>query len=237
MSGFEKIKLATGEFRGEYIQRRLQEGISVKAIHGEINHPDMYSGPEGKSWPESVIYAEKRKLGLTRKGNATPAVETAPRLNEEPQDDGEVPDLTPAEVPAEYEDILDPEDVKEVYSEAAAALKKKQRALARKELLAQATRELEHEAKLAQERGRARGDMVDVVINLAPYTADIRLDGKSYMHGRTYRVTRKVAAVLQEQMQRSWQHQEGLNGKNERPYRRTLADRGITANNAPGVRA
>ncbi len=63
MAGFEKVKLATGEFRGEYISRRLGEGADVKTVHAEINAPGFYSGAEGKSWPETVVYAEKRKLG------------------------------------------------------------------------------------------------------------------------------------------------------------------------------
>jgi hypothetical protein len=223
MAGFEKVLLATGEPRAEYIRRRLAEGANVKTITAEINAPGFYSGPEGKKWPESTVYAEKRKA----------APKPAAKVEEPP---AEEPAL---EVPPEYEDILTPEDIVEVQAEAAAALKKKQRAQARKELLAKATQELEREARLAAQRGVARGDMVDVHIDLAPYAPDIRLDGQRYEHGRTYRVPRKVYAVLAEIMQRSWQHQEGLNGKNERPYRRTLVERGITANNyqAAAVRA
>jgi hypothetical protein len=33
-------------------------------------------------------------------------------------------------------------------------------------------------------------------------------------------------------MQRSWQHEDSLRGKNDRVGRRTLAARGLTANNA-----
>ena len=58
---FEKVLLATGEGRSEYIQRRLTEGATVSAIHGEINAAGLYSGPEGKSWPTSVVIAQKAK--------------------------------------------------------------------------------------------------------------------------------------------------------------------------------
>jgi hypothetical protein len=207
MAGFEKVKLLTGEYRADYIRRRLVEGIAVKQIVEEINAEGFFSGTPGKPWGLSVVYAEQQKM----KAPPAPVLRATPvKHNAE----------APA-VPPEYEGILEPEDVAEIQAEAQAALKKKQREQARKELLAKATQELEREARLAAERGAAKGDLVDVIIDLAPYAPDIRLDGKIFMHGTMPRVTRKVAAVLQEQMQRSWQHDAGLKGNhNENAYRR-----------------
>ena len=37
MANFEKVKLATGEHRGDYIVRRLKEGAKVAEVHAEIN--------------------------------------------------------------------------------------------------------------------------------------------------------------------------------------------------------
>lgn len=215
MSGFEKIKLATGEFRGEYIARRLTEKATAKQILAEINAPGFYSGEAGKEWSLSVIYAEQRRV--KPKAEAKGETVAAPEVS--------------GDVPAEYEGVLTPTDMAEIRAEAQAKITKKQREIARKAALVQATQDLEAEARLAAQRGVAKGDMVDIQIDIAPYAADLRLDGKSFMHGRVYRVPRKVYNTLQEMMQRSWQHQDGLSGKSDRPYRRSLADRGVTANN------
>jgi hypothetical protein len=224
MAGFEKTKLATGEFRGEFIARRLSEGATVAEVHGEINAAGLYSGPEGKSWPASVVYAEKRKV--------TPVPKPRTARVAAIEEDEPALDLSTVEVPPEYEGVLDAADVAEVRKEAAEALRAKQRKQARKDLLAKATVELEHAAKLAAQRGTARGDMVDLTIDLAPYTPDIKLDGVSYPHGKVVRVPRKVYNTLIEIQQRTWQHEGTLHGANDRPYRRTLAERGLTANNA-----
>lgn len=211
MAGFEKIMLATGESRAEYIQRRLKEDIEPSDIAKEINSPGMYSGLPGKSWPASVVYAEKRKMKVAEdKAAASGGAEGVEAVTLALRD----------AVPAEVSGILDAEDVKEVYKEAAETLRKKERAKARKELLAKVTAELEHEARLAVQRGISKGDMVNVHINLAPYAPDIRLDGRVFEHGRTYLVPRTVFNVIAEQMQRSWQHENSTKGTNENAYRR-----------------
>lgn len=233
MPGFEKTKLATGEFRGEYIQRRLKEGAAAKVVLDEINAPGLYSGPEGKSWPMSVVYAEKSKLqpaAKERKAAARAATE-APE------------DAAPAAttVPAEFQGVLTQQDWDDIQRQAAADLAAKKKAEAKKEALKKVRAELEHQAKLAEQRGAAKGDLVDVAIDLAPYAPDIRLDGKVYEHGRTYRVLRRVAAVLYEQMQRSWEHQASISGKNENAYRRprnvTLSMKTGQVSGAEGLRA
>ena len=209
MAGFEKTKLATGEFRADYIARRLAEGATVKTVHGEINAPGFYSGPDGSSWPQSVVYAAQRKKPTT----SVPEVArtAAPEVDL---------DAKTVEVPPEYEDVLTSEDMAEIKAEAAAELKKEQRKSARKEMLARAKADLQREAAALAQQGGPRADMVDLTIDLAPYAADIRLDGRSYPHGKQVRVPRKVAAVLAEQMERSWKHQEGLSGANENAYRK-----------------
>lgn len=222
MSGFEKTKLATGEFRSDFIRRRLGEGAAAKDIVTEINAPGLYSGPEGKSWPDSVVYAEKRKLEAAKKASATASTDdVAPAARKGGRTSADTDtDAAALKVAPEHEGILDETDMKSIREEAAAALRKKQRAEARKQALAQATVELEHEARLAAQRGVAKGDNVDINIDLAPFADRIVVDGKTYMHGAMVRVPRKVAASLQEQIQRTWQHQEGLQGKNENAYRK-----------------
>ena len=230
MAGFEKTKLATGEFRADYIARRLAEGATVKAVHGEINAPGFYSGPAGSSWPQSVVYAAQRKKPTT----SVPEVArtAAPEVDL---------DAKTVEVPPEYEDVLTSEDMAEIKAEAAAELKKEQRKSARKEMLARAKADLQREAAALAQQGGPRADMVDLTIDLAPYAADIRLDGRSYPHGKQVRVPRKVAAVLAEQMERSWKHQEGLSGANENAYRKprmaTINGRTGATTGTQGLRA
>ena len=230
MAGFEKTKLATGEFRADYIARRMAEGATVKAVHGEINAPGFYSGPAGNSWPQSVVYAAQRKKPTT----SVPEVArtAAPEVDL---------DAKTAEVPPEYEDVLTSEDMAEIKAEAAAELKKEQRKSARKEMLARAKADLQREAAALAQQGGPRADMVDLTIDLAPYAADIRLDGRSYPHGKQVRVPRKVAAVLAEQMERSWKHQEGLSGANENAYRKprmaTINGRTGATTGTQGLRA
>lgn len=219
MAAFEKVKLQTGEGRSEYIQRRLAEGGTVAEILAEINAPGMYSGPEGKTWSPTVIYAQKTSKASARR--AAPVDET---------DDAVKLDTTGVVVPPQYDEILTVEDVAEIHAEAKQAVRKDMRKKARAQLLAEAKANIQREADLEMRRGRARGDMVDITINLAVYAASLKLDGQEFWHGVTYRVGRDVAKVLQEQMQRSHEHQASISGQ-KKDYSR---ERNILINGASG---
>ena len=52
-----------------------------------------------------------------------------------------------------------------------------------------------------------------LMINAAPYVPFIMLDGVQFYHGYTYEVTASQAAVLREQMERSWRHQDEIDGR------------------------
>ncbi len=59
-----------------------------------------------------------------------------------------------------------------------------------------------------------------LLINAAPYVPFLMLDGVMFYHSHTYKVTGAQAAVLREQMQRSWLHQDEIDGRNKfNPYR------------------
>lgn len=254
MASFEKIKLATGEFRSTYIQRRLREQATAREIVDEINAPGLFSGKDGVKWGASVVYAESHKLSPPKAaesetliGEAHPSKaefvvdkvadentfkvvtpnEAGPAV---PLDDG-ITTRPEMDVPAEYEGILDPADIAEIHAEAAKLLNAEQRKTARAALLKKVKADLERAAMLALLEGTARGDQVDVYIDLATYAADIRLDGQRYLHGSTHRVSRHVAAVLHEQMQRSWQHQESISGRRDDFNRK----RSIAINGRTGV--
>jgi hypothetical protein len=80
--------------------------------------------------------------------------------------------------------------------------------------------------KKEQDRLRRRHipaeEYVNIVIDSAPYVPHFMLDGVQFFNGFEYKVTRAQAAVLTEQMQRSWMHQDEIDGRSRfSPYRRS----------------
>jgi len=229
VAGFEKVVLLSGEERQTYIRRRLVEGASVADVTKEINSTDLYSGPEGKQWKQAVVYTVKSKM--------------APKVDPLMKHEGAQADIDAGhplpEVPPEYEGILDAEDIAEIKLEAAKNLQAAARKKARKELLLRMEQELQREAAAAAQRGQARGDLVDVPIDLPEYAPGVTLDGVFYCHGTTPRVRRDVAAVIREQVSRAWAHQASISGQksdffnrsqfsaNGRHYRRDPATGGL----------
>lgn len=222
---FEKIVLLSGQGRSDYIKSRLRDGAGVAAILAEINGPLLFSGEDGKSWPVQVIYAEQAKLRKATEKTSRPKVDplvrfAPPKEGVREFHEGQIQELAipeieipTIEVPPEYEGILDAADIAEIQKQAQEDIRKEQRKVAKAELLKKAKEQLAREAKLAMEAAPVRGDYVDVYLDLAPYAPNITLDGRIYEHGRTHRVPRVVAAVLYEQMQRSWHHVQNINGQ------------------------
>lgn len=56
-------------------------------------------------------------------------------------------------------------------------------------------------------------EMVNVTLDLAEHSADIKINGFSFWHGHTYKVPRHVANSLREIQQRGHNHQADLDGK------------------------
>lgn len=56
-------------------------------------------------------------------------------------------------------------------------------------------------------------ELLNVTIDVAPYVPFIMLDGVQFFHGYTYQVANRVRMVLMEQMQRSWLHQDEIDGR------------------------
>lgn len=55
-------------------------------------------------------------------------------------------------------------------------------------------------------------EVEQVAINLAPYAAEIRLDGVIYLAGRVYDFPLPVAASVREIISRTWQHEASTGG-------------------------
>jgi hypothetical protein len=104
--------------------------------------------------------------------------------------------------------------------------KEELRAEARKSVLEELTQEARDayfkQALLDVRRENApAAQIVDVMMDMAPFLPHIAIDGVQYFHGYTYPVERTRAVVLYEQMQRSWLHQDEIDGRSRfNPYRR-----------------
>jgi hypothetical protein len=64
-------------------------------------------------------------------------------------------------------------------------------------------------------------EVLHVQIEVAPWSPGMMIDGTQYFHGYTYQVKKSLACVLFEQMWRTWEHQDQLDGrKRAESYRR-----------------
>jgi len=52
-----------------------------------------------------------------------------------------------------------------------------------------------------------------VKIDLPPHAPDVRIDGRVFQHGLTYKVTAVQAASMREIMFRAWSHEEEVRGQ------------------------
>lgn len=65
-------------------------------------------------------------------------------------------------------------------------------------------------------------DLVEIMIDVAPFTDNITIDGTVYQHGMWYTVDRRKADVMREIMARSWDSEERAGNPN-RKFRREQA--------------
>lgn len=93
--------------------------------------------------------------------------------------------------------------------------------------MAEDRKQFARDAFIEEERRRQRRkhtpseQYVRIVIDAAPYVKNFMIDGEMFFTGYEYRVRRSVAAVLNEQMQRSFMHQDEIDGRSKfAPYRR-----------------
>jgi hypothetical protein len=79
----------------------------------------------------------------------------------------------------------------------------------------------QEQVALARQANTPNERLVSVTMELAPFLPNIMIDGVMYFHEYTYDVPFSRAKVLYEQMQRSWQHQDEIDGRSRfNAYRR-----------------
>ena len=76
-------------------------------------------------------------------------------------------------------------------------------------------------------------EMCPITLDLGPTTDRIILDGKIYMHGGTYTVTKRVYDTLSEIVARSWAHEREIEGKDSNAYRKQQNINAITGRPTP----
>ena len=102
--------------------------------------------------------------------------------------------------------LLSADDIAELRKQARASVLAEMQQDARDAFFARETKKLRQD-KVPSEK------QVRVLIDAAPYVPFFMLDGVRFYHGFTYEVRASQAAVLVEQMQRSWQHQDEIDGR------------------------
>jgi hypothetical protein len=122
---------------------------------------------------------------------------------------------------------LTPEEIAAIREKARLTVLNEIKDRAEKDLLAQF---------LAEERQQLipEHELVDVYLNLASHSLYIMLDGKQYLHEHWYRVTKPVFAVLTEQMNRGWAHDDQTQVSDSKGRRRWRPPVGIGFDNFSG---
>jgi hypothetical protein len=69
-------------------------------------------------------------------------------------------------------------------------------------------------------------DYEEVLIDLPPHAPDVRIDGRVFQHGMTYKVAAAQASSLRDVMFRAWGHEEEVRGQrtgfSPKPQRLTI---------------
>jgi hypothetical protein len=118
--------------------------------------------------------------------------------------------------------IVEPKRLEELRAKARSKVEKERTAAAEAQLLDQFEKE-------ERQAGGLDEELVTIFLDFAPYCDRAMLDGVIYFNGQTKTVRASVADVLNEMMQRTWQHQSEIDGKSENFYRKSR-NQGVAAN-------
>lgn len=110
-------------------------------------------------------------------------------------------------------DLTEEEKI-QVEAEARAEVAKELKAEKIKSLKAAKKAELKKNAFFQQGKDEVGEDTELVLITLAPHTSCLTIDGKKYYPNKAYRLGRKLAAVVKDQMYRGELHDAEIHGKN-----------------------
>ena len=116
--------------------------------------------------------------------------------------------------------------------EKAALTKEAEQAVADQRKSQASTAYFDQELERLRQEHIPAAQMVNIVIDSAPYIQEFRLDHMIFMNCYEYTVPLPQALVLQEQMQRSWQHQDEIDGRSRAASLRRIRDMHINTRHA-----
>lgn len=119
---------------------------------------------------------------------------------------------------------LSPEDLALLSAEELAALEKEAEAEAtedhKEELKARVKSALKASKRQALKKASGQEEqMRDIMLDLAPHSDRIVIDGTVYFHGQAYTVTDSVYRTLTEIVARGWEHEHEVGNANQKAYR------------------
>lgn len=119
--------------------------------------------------------------------------------------------------PTGDEPMFSAKEIAEIKAKAKAEILADKKAAAKKQMMA------DEKVRLQREEGLTTGnsyadEIVNIMIDLAPYAASIMVNGSPYWHGHMYPVPRHVAASLQETMFNTWRHQAEIKGESWKEF-------------------
>lgn len=114
-------------------------------------------------------------------------------------------------LPAVISDLTD-EDRRSLDAEARREVAVELKAKKMEEYKAAAKKELKRQHLATANVSEEGEELEDIRIELAKYTLYIMLDGRVYYNGYTYKFGRKQAAVVKDQIYRSWLHDAEVHG-------------------------
>jgi len=117
----------------------------------------------------------------------------------------------------------------EISAQAAEELASEMRADARLEFKKAEKQRLKKKAMFQAGKDDEGDDLESILITLAPHMPFIKLDNNVYYPNRMYRLNKKTAAVVKEQMFRGQLHDNEIHGKNMKDFY-GLRSRGLVVN-------
>lgn len=109
-------------------------------------------------------------------------------------------------------DLLSKDEIEALEAEVKAELLEKKKEAASEAMREKIRRDLAYKEGLVT--GNAvKDEIVNILIDLAPFAPAITLNGMHYFHGSSYTVPRHIADTLAEQAYRTWKHQNEIDGK------------------------
>lgn len=125
--------------------------------------------------------------------------------------------------------LFSEDELKQLELEAQAEFDLESKTQASEAFKAELKRKLKEKALFSNGKD-AEGDNVEpVLIDLAPHSPYVNIDGRLYYHGLTYKFTQAQAQTVKEVMFRTWQHEREIGGANinaefgRTPYNRSIS--------------